>query len=144
MPIVRLYEKFKPADLGPGVRLLRVLLAPFVDTAFGRRVEASSWAALLLSFVAIAIALSEVGGYHMTTAAVLSIAAYLAGYMIRLSLMTHSAKSGERDVNLRLPLRVHPAPLLVRARPLIHDVLVLPPDGLAHEDSTRRPGHGLR
>src|SRR3954452_7932722 len=43
-----------------------LILSPFVDVIFGRRVHASSWIALALSFLAIGIAFSEVGGYRMT------------------------------------------------------------------------------
>ncbi len=43
----------------------------------------------------------------------------------------------------RLPLRVHPAALPVRARPLVHHLLVLGPDGRARADSAGRPGHGF-
>jgi protein-tyrosine-phosphatase len=76
-------------------------LAPVVDTAFGRRVRASSWVALGLSFVAICLALSDVNGYQMTWPAALTIAAYLGGYVVRISLMTRVAKSTDPTVNRR-------------------------------------------
>jgi protein-tyrosine-phosphatase len=76
-------------------------LAPVVDAAFGRRVRASSWVALGLSFLAICLALSDVNGYQMTWPAALTIAAYLFGYVVRISLMTRVAKSTDPTVNRR-------------------------------------------
>jgi protein-tyrosine-phosphatase len=76
-----------------------LILAPVVDTVLGRRVYASSWAALVLSFLAIGVAFSEVGGYRMTLVAGLNIAAYLGGYLCRIPTMTLAAKSEEPESN---------------------------------------------
>ena len=57
-----------------------LILAPIVDTFLGRRVDIVSWVALGFSFLALAIAFAEVGGYQMTLVAGLNIAAYLVGY----------------------------------------------------------------
>jgi protein-tyrosine-phosphatase len=78
-----------------------LILAPVVDTLLGRRVHASSWAALVLSFLAIGVAFSEVGGYRMTLLAGLNIAAYLTGYLCRIPIMTLAAKSDDPGSNRR-------------------------------------------
>src|SRR6516164_6696657 len=78
-----------------------LILAPVVDTLLGRRVRASSWGALGLSFVALGIAFAEVGGYQMTLIAGLNIAAYLIGYCVRIPNMTGIAKSPDPAINAR-------------------------------------------
>src|SRR5262249_36044107 len=78
-----------------------LILAPGVDTLPGRRVRASSWGALGLSFVALGIAFAEVGGYQMTLIAGLNIAAYLIGYCVRIPNMTQIAKSHDPTANIR-------------------------------------------
>jgi protein-tyrosine-phosphatase len=78
-----------------------LILAPVVDTLLGRKVRASSWIALGLSFAALAIAFAEVGGYRITLIAALNIAAYLLGYCIRIPNMTGIAKSLDPELNAR-------------------------------------------
>jgi protein-tyrosine-phosphatase len=78
-----------------------LILAPIVDLAFGRRIGWDSWAALGLSFAAILVALSEVDGYRMTVAAALIVGTYLAGYIVRINLMTGVAKSTDPATNRR-------------------------------------------
>ena len=78
-----------------------LILGPVVDRLFGRKVDLYAWQALACCLVAIVVALSEVGGYTLTVAAVANIAGYLAGYAIRLSIMTSLAKSDDPEINLR-------------------------------------------
>jgi protein-tyrosine-phosphatase len=78
-----------------------LLLAPLIDVMGKRRVSAYSWVALGLSFAAIGLALFEVDGYRMTWLAGLNIAAYLAGYAVRLNLMTSLSKSDQGSLNHR-------------------------------------------
>jgi protein-tyrosine-phosphatase len=78
-----------------------LILAPIVDTLLGRRVNAGSWVALGLSFLALGIACAEVGGYQMTLLAALNIAAYLLGYSFRIPIMTYLAKSEDPALNHR-------------------------------------------
>jgi protein-tyrosine-phosphatase len=78
-----------------------LILAPIVDLVFGRRIGWDSWAAFGLSFAAIFVALSEVDGYRITAAAALILGTYLAGYAVRISLMTRVAKSAEPATNKR-------------------------------------------
>jgi protein-tyrosine-phosphatase len=76
-------------------------LAPIVDFAFKRPIGWDSWTALGLSLAAIVVALSDVDGYRMTIGAALIVGAYLAGYVVRIPLMTGVAKSPDSDVNRR-------------------------------------------
>jgi len=69
-----------------------LIIAPFVDRAFGRRVRWFSWTALLCSFAALAVSLAAVNDYVLTTAAAINLALYLSGYLLRLPCMTKSAK----------------------------------------------------
>jgi protein-tyrosine-phosphatase len=78
-----------------------LILAPVVDTLFGRKVRPSSWVALGLCFVAVGFAFAEVGGYQMTLLAGLNIAAYLLGYCVRIPNMTYIAKSTDPARSIR-------------------------------------------
>ncbi len=78
-----------------------LILAPLLDVTLNRKVRWFSWAALLLSLTALGIALGEVGGYTLSLAAVLNLAAYLGGYMVRLQSMTRFAKSEHQNANKR-------------------------------------------
>jgi protein-tyrosine-phosphatase len=78
-----------------------LILAPIVDSLFGRRVHMVSWVALGFSFLALGIAFAEVGSYRMTLIAGVNIAAYLIGYAIRIPIMTGTAKSKDPAHNYR-------------------------------------------
>ena len=69
-----------------------LILAPLVDKAMRRTVRWFCWIALVLSVIAVAIALGDVTAYQLSAAAVLNLAAYLAGYVLRLPAMTRLAK----------------------------------------------------
>ena len=78
-----------------------LILAPTVDALFGRRVRWFSWWALGLSFAAIFLALADVNNYRMTLVAVLTIAAYLFGYLLRLPCLNKLGKCEDRTVCYR-------------------------------------------
>jgi protein-tyrosine-phosphatase len=78
-----------------------LILAPIVDGLFKREVRWFSWTALVLSFMALAVALTDVQGYQMTVIAALNIAAYLTGYMLRLPCMNRLAKSEDKEASYR-------------------------------------------
>ena len=78
-----------------------LILAPFIDLATGRRVSPFSWVALLLCLSAVGVAFSGVGTYTLTLLAAMNIAGYLAGYAIRLNVMSRIAKDRDPDVNRR-------------------------------------------
>jgi protein-tyrosine-phosphatase len=76
-------------------------IAPVVDVIARREVHPYSWIALVLSFLAIGVALSQVGKYELTIAAAANLALYLCGYFIRLNMMSHYAKTSDEAVNRR-------------------------------------------
>ena len=76
-------------------------LAPAVDTVRRRRIRDYSWAALAFSLIAIAVALAGVDAYALTLGAVLSLAAYLLGYVGRFEIMSRVAKTGDVQVDRR-------------------------------------------
>lgn len=78
-----------------------LILAPIIDGLFKREVRWFSWTALVLSFMALAVALTDVQSYQMTVIAALNIAAYLTGYLLRLPCMNRLAKSENRKASYR-------------------------------------------
>jgi drug/metabolite transporter (DMT)-like permease len=72
-----------------------LLIAPLVDMVFGRRVRWWSWVALAMVLVALAITLSDRGGFHLQPLAILTIVLYTIGYFIRLAVMTKISKNGD-------------------------------------------------
>lgn len=78
-----------------------LVIAPVVDKLFGRRVRWFSWCALALSFAATLVALADVNNYRMTRVAVLTIAAYLCGYLLRLPCLNKLGKCEDRTVCYR-------------------------------------------
>jgi len=78
-----------------------LILSPLVDTARRRRVRAYSWVALALSMLAVVTALSDIDSYRLTLGAVLSLAAYLTGYVGRFQIMSRVAKTGDPAVDRR-------------------------------------------
>jgi protein-tyrosine-phosphatase len=75
-------------------------LAPVVDRLFRRRVRWFSWAALGLSLAALLVALADVNNYRVSGVAALTLAAYLAGYLLRLPFINRLAKSND-DIETR-------------------------------------------
>jgi protein-tyrosine-phosphatase len=78
-----------------------LILSPIVDTVRHRRIRAYAWAALALSLIAVAIALTGVDAYALTLGAVLSLLAYLGGYVGRFEIMSRLAKTGDVQVDRR-------------------------------------------
>ena len=76
-------------------------LAPIVDLIRRHRIRAHAWAGLVLSLVAIAAALAGVDAYTLTIGAVLSLSAYLVGYIVRFRIMSDVAKSGDSAIDRR-------------------------------------------
>lgn len=72
-----------------------LIIAPLVDTVFGRRVRWWSWVALAMVMVALLITLFDRGGLHLPPIAVVTVALYTLGYFLRLFVMTKVSKSGE-------------------------------------------------
>ena len=75
-----------------------LILAPLMDTLFRRRVHWYSWTALAICLGAITVALAHSGDYLLSVAAVVNLALYLGGYVLRLQSMTRVAKSDPPDI----------------------------------------------
>lgn len=71
-----------------------LVLSPVVDALRRRPVRAWSWAALTLSLLAVTAALADVDHYTLVAGAVVSLAAYLLGYLGRFQIMSRAAKTG--------------------------------------------------
>jgi protein-tyrosine-phosphatase len=84
-----------------------LILSPIVDVAHRRKVYVYSWVALGFSLIAVTIALGDVKSYQLTTGAVLSLCAYLAGYVGRFQIMTKVAKTGVHAVDRRYFVEEH-------------------------------------
>lgn len=78
-----------------------LIIAPLVDAITSRRVRWFSWAAMLISLLAVTVALSDASNYTMSVGAIINIAAYLLAYFIRFQLMTRFAKSDQKHTTLR-------------------------------------------
>jgi protein-tyrosine-phosphatase len=76
-------------------------LAPLVDLVHARRIRTYAWVGLVLSLTAIAVAFGGVDAYGLTLGAVLSLAAYLLGYVVRFHVMSVVAKTGDDAVDRR-------------------------------------------
>lgn len=76
-----------------------LVIAPIIDGISRRKVRWFSWAALVLSLASLVVTVS--GSVAMTALAMIDIALYLTCYFVRLTLMSHRAKSAERHTNLR-------------------------------------------
>lgn len=78
-----------------------LLIAPFVDIVYKRKIYWYSWLAFGLTLFSLLVVFSEKGGYTLTWAAGINILAYLAGYFFRLQFMTHTAKSDDKQTNYK-------------------------------------------
>src|SRR5262249_2821414 len=74
-----------------------LIMSPIIDRIFRRRVRWFSWAGLALSLIALLISFGSMHEYQLGLAALLNLAAYLAGYALRLPCMTQIAKTGEKS-----------------------------------------------
>ncbi|OIJ97717.1 hypothetical protein BIV24_06805 [Streptomyces colonosanans] len=71
-----------------------LVMSPLIDKARARRVAAASWTGLLLSLMAVSVALADVHSYHLTPLAMASVLTYLVGYFGRFEIMSRAAKNG--------------------------------------------------
>ena len=78
-----------------------LIMAPVVDAIFSRRVRWFSWAAMLISLLAVAVVLSDAGNYKLSFAAMVDVAAYLTAYFFKFQFMTKLAKSHDGDASRR-------------------------------------------
>lgn len=78
-----------------------LLLAPVIDTLSRRKVRWNAWIGGGLAMSALFVAFAERSGYDISTAAAIDIGIYLAGYFVRLRLMSRLAKTGRREDDIR-------------------------------------------
>ena len=78
-----------------------LIIAPAVDAIASRRVRWFSWAAMLISLLAVIVVLGDTNNYTMSLGATVNVAAYLTAYFFRFQFMSKLAKSGERETTLR-------------------------------------------
>jgi hypothetical protein len=76
-------------------------IAPVVDAAGKRRVHPTSWMALGLSLFGLVITLGHGASYDLALVGIIDVAVYLSAYFVRLRLMSHVAKSGDRATSIR-------------------------------------------
>lgn len=93
---------------GISIPLILVLLrggvlaaAPLVDLAYRRRIHWASLVALLLVAAAVLLVLHAQGGSGLSPLAVLTVALYNAGFLLRLVMMTRIAKRGDESQTRR-------------------------------------------
>ncbi|HUP60950.1 MAG TPA: hypothetical protein VNA69_11075 [Thermoanaerobaculia bacterium] len=78
-----------------------LIMAPLIDALFRRRVRWFSWAALAISFGALAVSVGGASDRSLPLLALLNLTIYLTGYALRTPLMTKLAKVEDRDVTRR-------------------------------------------
>ncbi len=78
-----------------------LVVAPLVDALSGRKVRARAWVALLLSLLAVTTTGGHLTGSGLPLLALLDVLVYLGGYVVRLRLMSHQAKTDSREVSIR-------------------------------------------
>jgi protein-tyrosine-phosphatase len=78
-----------------------LIMSPIIDFAFRRPVHWRSWMALLLCLTAVTWALADLPSYALTIAAVVNLAWYLTGYVVRLQSMTRVAKRDSQALTRR-------------------------------------------
>ncbi|VAW61897.1 hypothetical protein MNBD_GAMMA10-2470 [hydrothermal vent metagenome] len=76
-----------------------LVLSPLIDFLSRQKVHWYSWIGLILSLVAVAVALGKVDEYSLDWIVLLNLAGYLTAYMFRLHFMTHYAKDAHESLN---------------------------------------------
>lgn len=94
-----------------------LIIAPMVDIIYRRRVRWFSWAAMLISLLAVFVVLADATNYQLSLVAIADVAAYLVAYFFKFQFMTKLAKSNERHATLRyfVEEQMIAAPLLLLA-----------------------------
>lgn len=84
-----------------------LILSPVIDIVRGRKLYTYSLVALGLSLLAVAVSLGDVDSYRLPVMGVLSLCAYLAGYVGRFRIMSRVAKTGVREIDRRYFVEEH-------------------------------------
>ncbi|HEY9391259.1 MAG TPA: hypothetical protein VIR27_16015 [Mycobacteriales bacterium] len=91
------------------MRIEQLIFSPATDLIRRRKIHWYSWAALVLSMLSAVIALTDVDNYVLTTGAVLSLGAYMMGYVCRFQIMDRYAKVGDQFHDRRYFVEEHMA-----------------------------------
>jgi protein-tyrosine-phosphatase len=92
---------FKGISIVLALLLMRgglLIMGPIIDLAFGRYVRWFSWAALAISFSALAVSLAAAKDYSLPLLAALNLGIYLTGYALRTPCMTGLAKVTDPEI----------------------------------------------
>lgn len=77
-----------------------LIMSPIIDAVFRRQIRWFSWAGLMFSLGALVISFTSIRDYQLNLGALLNLAAYLAGYALRIPAMTQAAKRREPEITL--------------------------------------------
>ncbi|MFY9608545.1 MAG: hypothetical protein WAU45_08010 [Blastocatellia bacterium] len=77
-----------------------LIIGPIVDLSLRRRVRWFSWTAMVVSLLALFVALADVSNYKLSLFAILNIVAYVMAYFFRLRIMTRLAKTDDKRITL--------------------------------------------
>ena len=126
---------FKGISIVLALLLMRgglLIMGPIIDAMFGRRVRWFSWAALVISFVALFISLGGAEDRSLPLLAALNLAVYLIGYALRTPCMTKVAKVTDRETTYRYFVQeILVASVVLPAIPAIAALLGIGPVSLA-------------
>ncbi len=92
---------FKGISIVLALLLMRgglLIMGPIVDLAYGRRVRWFSWAALVISFLALFVSFAATKDFSLPLLAALNLGVYLTGYALRTPCMTKLAKVTDPEV----------------------------------------------
>lgn len=78
-----------------------LLMAPFIDMVYRRKIQWYSWLAFGLTLFSLLIVFSEKAGYALSITVGINIIAYLSGYFFRLQFMTYTAKTKDTSSNYK-------------------------------------------
>jgi hypothetical protein len=84
-----------------------LILSPIVDVVRGRKIHTYSLVAVAFSLLAVAVSLGDVHSYRLPALGVLSLCAYLAGYVGRFRITSRVAKTGVREIDRRYFVEEH-------------------------------------
>lgn len=89
------------------MRIEQLIFSPATDLVRRRKIHWYSWVALGMSMLSAVIALTDVRNYVLTVGAVLSLAAYMIGYVCRFQIMDRFGKTGDQFGDRRYFVEEH-------------------------------------
>lgn len=92
---------FKGISIVLALLLMRgglLIMGPIVDLVYSRRVRWFSWAALVISFLALFVSFTATKDFSLPALAAMNLGVYLTGYALRTPCMTKLAKVNDPEV----------------------------------------------